>query len=207
MNRIHLPSLIAIGLALVVLDMLSLSVARAADVTVRWTQSTQYVDGSPLPANEITANRVAWGTCNGTAFGTKLGEHKLAPSTSDVITGLAAGKYCIMLFTTAAPLGQPSTESDPSSAVSVTIDAPAPKKPQPPSGGSATVATISPTAYSVIKSAEQLVLLPVGTVPIGTACDTAQGVVRGGSVFNVVPTRAVTFTGSARPLVTLASCG
>ncbi len=182
--------------------------AHAADVTVRWTQSTQYTDGSAIGSTEISGNRVAWGTCNGAVFGTKLGEHKLPPSTSDVITGLAAGKYCIMLFTTTTRLGDvvTSTESDPSNVVTVTIDGPPPKKPQPPSGGSATVATISPTAYSVIKSAEQLVLLPVGTVPLGTACDTAQGVVRGGNVFNVVPTAAVTYSGSARPLVVLAAC-
>lgn len=102
-------------------------------VKVNWLQSTLYVDGSALPTSEILGNRVAWGTCNGTAFGTKLGEHKLAPVITDTISNLVAGTYCIQVYTTAQKPGQLATESDPATPVSITVALAPTPKPNPPS--------------------------------------------------------------------------
>lgn len=100
---------------------------------INWVQSTGYTDGSTLPANEIIGNRVAWGTCNGVTFGTKLGEHKLAPSITDTITGLAAGTYCIQVYTTAQKSGLTATESEPTAPYSISAALAPTPKPNPPS--------------------------------------------------------------------------
>lgn len=59
-----------------------------------------------------------------------------------------------------------------------------------------------PTAYIVAKTVGQFMLLPVGTVPIGTPCN-ANSEVNG---HNAVPASEVTFTG-ARDVVVVAKCG
>lgn len=66
--------------------------------------------------------------------------------------------------------------------------------------------TTAPTIYTVIKGADNLILIPVGAVPLGTACDTSQGVLRAGKLYNVVDITSVTWSGTARPVVALGSC-
>ena len=66
--------------------------------------------------------------------------------------------------------------------------------------------TTAPTIYTVIKGADNLILLPVGSVPLGTACDTTQGVLRAGKLYNVVDITSVTWSGTARPVVAVGSC-
>lgn len=63
--------------------------------------------------------------------------------------------------------------------------------------------TTSTTAYTVIKRRDSLLMLPVGTVPLGTQCLAGQTV----NGYYVVPRASVTFTGGARPEVVFASCG
>lgn len=129
---------IAIGVALWALSFLAVNEVRAqtptpTPVKVTWVNPTQYTDNSALPAAELTATRVAWGSCNGSAFGTKIGEHKLGAVTTDTITGLAAGKYCFMVFATATKSGQAPTESDGTNVVSVTLALGPTPTPKPPS--------------------------------------------------------------------------
>jgi hypothetical protein len=59
------------------------------------------------------------------------------------------------------------------------------------------------TVYSIVKQADRLVLLPVGTTAVGTKCDSVQGLISG---YYVVPVSAVTFAGTVKPVVVFAQC-
>lgn len=89
---------------------------------------------------------------------------------------------------------------------SIVVAAP-PAAPNAPTNPTSAIVTIGPTAYTVIKGPKTLALLPVGTVPLGTACDTSQGVLKGASTFNVVDESLVKYTSPSRPVVVLAQCG
>lgn len=104
-------------------------VASAADVAVTWTQPTANTDGSSIPttgAGSIVSNRVEWGSCNGTAFGTKAGERVVTPvATSATVTGLAPGTHCFRVYAT----NTYGSESAASNAASRAIAAPIPNPP------------------------------------------------------------------------------
>ena len=169
--------------------------ANAGDAALTWTLATQNTDGSAIPASgptSLTATRVEWGTCSGSAFGTVVGQQTVAtPSVTYTVTGLAAGVWCFRAYSrTVAGL-----ESAPTNAVTKTIlQAP----PQPP--GNLTVAAL--TVYQFIGTTDAITLLAVGTVPAGTACDPAQSV----NGRYAVPRAAVTWYGSVRPRVVFANC-
>jgi hypothetical protein len=60
------------------------------------------------------------------------------------------------------------------------------------------------TAFTVVKQDNRFLLLPIGTVPTGTACDPTQSV----NSHNVVPVESVDWTSEtgSRPLVVVAKC-
>lgn len=179
--------------SLLLLTLASLTLeAFGATVTVNWTNPTTYTDGTPLPASAITRTRIEYGTCAGTAFGTKAGEFIATGSaTTATSPNLAPGTWCFRALTTANGL-----ESAPTNAVSTVLVQP---PPNPPTG-----LTVSATvAMTVIKQRDRFVMLPVGTVPAGTACDTSQSV----NGYYVVPRSAVTWSGNVRPEVVVAQCG
>ena len=173
----------------------SASPARAGDAALTWTLATQNTDGTAIPASgptSLTATRVEWGTCSGSAFGTVVGQQTVAtPATTYTVTGLAAGVWCFRAYSrTVAGL-----ESAPTVVITKTIlQAP----PQPP--GNLTVAAL--TVYQFIGTTDAITLLAVGTVPAGTACDPAQSV----NGRYAVPRAAVTWYGSVRPRVVFAQC-
>lgn len=109
-------------------------------LVVNWVNPTSYTDGTALPSSELVGNRVAWGTCAGTAF-TKAGEHKLAKTTTDTITGLTlGGTYCVQVFATAQKAGGQPVESDPASITTLTFPPPVVVTPKP---GSPTTVTVT----------------------------------------------------------------
>lgn len=63
--------------------------------------------------------------------------------------------------------------------------------------------TVSPTVYYVIQQPDKFILLPIGTLPIGTTCDPEQSV----NDFYGVPRDQVTWTGTAQPFSVVAACG
>src|SRR6267154_5048787 len=73
----------------------------AAPVTVVWTPPTQYVDNTPIASGDIASTTVEYGSCNGTAFGTKAGQvvETGAAATMTVAT-LGPGTYCFRAFVT-----------------------------------------------------------------------------------------------------------
>ena len=59
-----------------------------------------------------------------------------------------------------------------------------------------------PTAYTIVKSTNSLLLLPVGTVPLGTPCNATQSV----NGRYAVARELVTWSGSIRPTIVVAAC-
>lgn len=178
------------------LALLASAAASAATVTVTWTNPTQYVDNTTLPASAITRTRIEYGSCSGNNFGTKAGEFVV---TGNAATGtspnLSPGTYCFRAYTTAS-----GVESDASAVARRTIEQPAPKPP-------ANFTTTSQTAYTSVKQRDRLVLLPVGTVAPGTACISQEAVIAGGVTYHAVPRESVSFSASVRPEVVYGLCG
>ncbi len=110
------------------------SFALAYVFTASWDAPTQNTDGSAIPATglgAIVGYKFVWGTCNGSAFGTKIGE-KTTTSLSTPTPDLAPGIYCFQAF---AANGY-GVESDGTAVVQRTIyanGATTPPKPKPPS--------------------------------------------------------------------------
>lgn len=136
--------------------------ALAADVTTNWTYPTLNTDGSSIPASgagSITSSKVEWGSCVGSAFGTKIGEATIpAPTKTHTATGLPPATYCLRAYVT----NTYGTSSDASGVVTVTVN---PPKPQPPVITTATVARLLvPTRWG------DQVGHVVGKVELGTEC-------------------------------------
>lgn len=60
----------------------------------------------------------------------------------------------------------------------------------------------SAVAYTLIQTADHYIALPVGNIPIGTPCDSTQNILG----YSVIPRAAVTWYGTVKPLVVVATC-
>lgn len=168
------PLIITVVAVMVLLLVAVKSFAGTAVVT--WTQPTQYTDGTALALADISQTRVEYGTCSGTAFGTKAGE-QIATGTGTTLTvnSLPAGTYCLRAYTTAK-----GVESAASSVASAVVPQSPPKPP--------VLVTVTTTAYAVTVNGWRFAMVPVGTVPLGTACRADLKI----AGFNAIPTSAVT---------------
>lgn len=132
--------------------------ADAADATSTWTAPTANTDGTVIPATgagSIVSHRLEWGTCSGTAFGTKIAEAVvLAPALTYTVTNLAPGTYCFRVYAK----NTYGIESAPSGVVSKVVPAPVPNPP--------TLVTVSVVAYELKPNGLRM----VGTLPLGTPC-------------------------------------
>ena len=169
--------------------------AGAADVTVTWTHPSANTDGSALSVSNIASTRVEYGSCSGTAFGTKAGEVVVpAPATTTTVT-LAPGTHCFRAYTrTVAAVG--GLESGPSGVASKVVPY---SPPNPP-----VITVVNIVAYEIRQSPRGMVSLGrnVGTVPLGTAC----GVKVTGDYYEV-PLDAVTLSKMPKSAVVVAKCG
>jgi len=96
MRAFNLALWFALGISMVALLVDS---AEAATVEVRWTNPTQYEDGSVLLPAEIGMTEIAWGTCGGTApafiVATVAGTQETQGAATSLTTpDLAPGTYC-----------------------------------------------------------------------------------------------------------------
>ncbi len=122
-----------IGLAAIALLATCLvGIARAATVTYSGTNPTLNTDDTPIPATgagSLTQLRIEYGTCVGTAFGTKAGEVlRTSPAAGANFTGslnLQPGTTCIRVLVQ----NTYGSESQPSNVVSRVVDPPIPKPP------------------------------------------------------------------------------
>lgn len=163
----------------------------AGQLTVTWTNPTQYTDDSAIAAGEITQTRVEYGTCNAGAFGTRIGEGRASGAvTAITIPNVAPGAYCIRAFTTAR-----GVESLASNVATATVVQPPPRPP--------TIVTVTPIAYRITFPQNQIALSRVGTVPLNVACNpayTANG-------YYVIPRDRVRWDGAIQPSTVLGRCG
>jgi hypothetical protein len=134
--------------------------AGAASISGTFTYPTKFVDGTNLTLAQIERMRIEYGTCSGSAFGSKLGEVIVTPpATSYTITGLSPGQYCLRGYTrTTAAAG--GLESNPTNVLSHTLP-----WPQPEPGTLVTVATVAR-----LIDGKGRVSIVAGTIPLGTAC-------------------------------------
>lgn len=166
------------------------------ETRLTWTLPTTNTDGSALagPASVTVYRR------SGTT-GAYSAQCVTAPGAAG--TSMLAQPSGQQFYVLTARVGS-GPESMQSATVSKTI-APVPNPPT-----NVTVVT-DLVAWMLVQSQDRVAMIPVGTVAPGTACDTTQavtGVISGAQVTKyVVPRSAVTFAGSARPQVVLASCG
>lgn len=164
--------------------------ARAGEATLSWTPPTQRTDGSPL--TNLAGFKAYYGTSPTTL--TTVVDIPGPLVTQRVITGLSpATWYFAMTAYDATGL-----ESDKSPTVSKVI---LPAPPMPP--GNLTVQAGNLVVYTIVKRPDRFALVPVGTVPEGTACDTSQSV----NGHYAVPTASVIWSGNIRPVVVVAQCG
>lgn len=139
--------------------------AFAADVAVTWTQPTTNTDGSSIPlsgAGAIVSNRVEWGSCVGSAFGTAAGSQTIPAATSYLVTGLAPATYCFRV----TALNTYGSESAVSNVAQRAVAAPIPN---PPIVTQAVIAGMQQTpVYSVTASGSLSTLM--GFADVGVAC-------------------------------------
>lgn len=173
--------------AIVALSLLT-TVVVAAERTVTWSNPTQYVDGTALPASDIERTTVVWGPSAQQFTNSKV----VNGSATSTVIDLPVGTHFVAARTTAQ-----GTDSGLSNVAQVTIAQPAPN---PPSN--LTVQAGQQTAYQLIGTKDQFVLLPVGTVAEGTECDSSQSVLG----HYVVPRESVAWYGSVKPQAVLARC-
>lgn len=168
--------------------------ALAATLTITWTPPATCADGSPLTQCPI----IKYTVYSGLSGAPKTVLTTTAPNvTTFAAKNTGPGNWCIQ-----ASASSTAGESTLTPEVCRVIAAPIVS---PPSGVTLTV-TADTTAVTIAKTKAALVLLPVGTIPSGTACDAAQSVSVSGANYYVINPDLVTWSGSVRTLAPLAKC-
>lgn len=149
--------------------------ARAAETRLTWEPPTTYCDGTPLDG--IASYRILWGPHNEVVPDGTVKEYR--------VFGLTPGNWWFSV----AAVDTHGTEG---------IFATAYRAVKPEEFVAAAT-----TAYTLVKKRDGLIMLPVGTVPLGTVCLAAHNA----NGYYVVPRASVTFTGNVKPEVVFATCG
>lgn len=174
---------------LLCLSLMLTALAYAGTAELSWTPPTKNTDGSTIPAtgpDSLASYKVYYGTANNA-----LNQSLSAPGSPFNVTDLANGTW----YFAVSAVNASGVEGPRTSVVSRTF---APPTPAAPTG--LTVRAL--TAYTLVKGKDRFVLLPVGTVPADTPCNPNQTV----NGYYVVPTSAVTWSGTVRPDVVVANC-
>ena len=185
----------ALTLLLVFLSLAT--VAYAGEATVSWTNPTTNTDGSAIPATgpgSLTGTRVEWGSCSGTAFGTKAGEVSVAAGVSSVVVpNLAPATYCFRAFSK----NTYNVESAASNVASKAVPPPVPNAP--------IVVTVTTAVYDMTSKGG--IGRVVGKIPRGTECvgDVIKTYANGTTWYEV-PRSAVTLTGAPRSEKLVSRC-
>jgi hypothetical protein len=149
--------------------------ARAGDLTATWTAPATNCDGSPI--TNLAGFRAYWGPYHA---------HLADPAlTSYTVGGLPPGEWWIGITAYNA-----DGEESPIAGPVVKVIA------------AGEFVTSAPTVYNVLKHANSLLLLPVGTVPLGTPCDVRYSV----NGRYAVARELVAWSGSIQPQIVVANC-
>ena len=119
-----------------------------------------------------------------------------APALTTTIQDVTAGTT---VCTRAFAKNTFGSESGASNVASKAIPAPIPN---PPTG----LTAVAGIAYMATRQKDRYVMVPVGTVPGSTVCDTSNAVISAGAVYYAVPHGSVTWYGSTKPTVVMATC-
>jgi hypothetical protein len=172
------------SLLLSLIMMLPLAVgAQQTSATLSWVAPTLRTDGSPL--TNLAKYRIYYGT---DASNPDKNIEVLVPKTSHAFTNLTGVTYFYVTAIDSAGL-----ESERAGPVSNVVKT----GPAAPSQLKVTF----PTAYTVVKRVDGFVMLPVGTISVGTVCGTQRV-----NDYYVVPRASVTWSGSVKPDVVVAQC-
>lgn len=175
-------------------------------ITIRWQHPTSYVDGSPLPREQIANTMVLWSadTDDPDVIAASPNNLLVEGAFTEVELGQPAGirHYVARTLDVTGAISDPSSvatfEAVPGLAAPSELDVWVP----PVGGGQLTVRAEDDGVYTVVQSRNRLALVWVGTAPVGTECDGSQGI----NGRYVVPIEAVTLLPTARPEVVVATC-
>lgn len=180
---------------------------QAADVTLNWTNATRnepiapdtvgtLIPTDPTHPDALATTTLYWGACDADDLPiAPLGEMTFpttvpgAAETAQIVI-TTPGRWCVVgVHTNVA--GVTSKWSNP--AIKQVFNVP-----QPP----ANLTVAANTVYYVIQRENRFVLLPVGTIPEGTACIGTEYV----NGYYAVDRALVTWTGGTQPMVVVAQC-
>lgn len=179
----------------------------AADITLNWTNATRNVPvppdtvGTLIPTDPtdpdaLVTTTLYWGSCDVNDLPVAPLEEMTFPTTvpgaaeTAQIVITTPGRWCVVGVHTNNS-GQTSDWSN--AAIKQVFNVPMPPD-------NLTVAAT--TVYYVIQRENRFVLLPVGTIPEGTACINTEYV----NGFYAVDRNSVTWTGGTQPMVVVAQC-
>jgi hypothetical protein len=191
-----------------ILGVLVGTLAHAEVKTVTWANATQNTDGTAIPASgtgSLVRTIVEYGTRDAQGgFGTKQGEMSVAaPATTLNLNLVVIQEYALRAFHCNTHAGTTFVLDGVgcSASSNVALTTVQPPKPAPPSSLSA----VSTVAWMIRQTRDRVALLPVGTVPLGTACDMTQTVM---GLYVVPKASLVRSPGvTVDPEVVLALCG
>jgi len=174
------------------LALLFLSLSVLADpVTLSCTLPTLNEDGSAL--TDLVGVRFYESQVSGGPY-TLFADQLVADGPAcDLVIDRPVGTY----YFVATAYNTGGVESYYSGEASKTV--PTATTPEPPTGLTVTGELV---AYGISQSKDKLVTYPVGTVPLGTPCDSTMQV----NGLYLVPVDTVEYAGTVRPAVVLAEC-
>lgn len=151
---------------------------KAASADIAWTAPVKNCNGTPL--TDLSGYSMTYGRNQVTLPAT---------ANAHTVTGLAPGSWWFSLaaLTAAGERSEFITVSR-----TVTPDE--------------FTTVVAQTAFMAVRQNDAYVMLPVGSVPGGTKCDSNNGVIAGGKSYFAVPSSAVQWYGSTKPTVALATC-
>lgn len=180
--------------------------ARAATVTVSWTNPTTNTDTSSIPATgdgSLQAWRIEYGTCTASnGFGTKAGEvvrnrtSPTGPQLTSTTLNLQPSTTCIRAFVA----NTYNIESDPSNVVSKVVS--------PPKPGPVQLTTVDQQVFDVRPNERTFAFdrgRLVGSVKLGAACDEDR--TTGGDFYALERPSRAKLTRTPRSEALVARCG
>lgn len=165
---------------------LASSTASAGNAVITWTAPDRNEDGSTL--TDLSGYRILYGQSASTLTqSVTLTDPGLR---SYVVPNLSPGMWYFAMTATAGS-GATARESQRTSVVDKDV-------PPDPAG----LVVKGPTVYQVLGTPNRFALIPVGTVPAGTACDATETV----NGRYAVARELVTWYGSTKPQIVVAEC-